>query len=99
MHVGHYITYMNNSHISSHVYLLAHVSTLYKLTYCRCDMHMLCILINNYCIISLFAEMDLHVGQVPMLVLNISHVSDIVLKCSHKCSTYSSQQYVGQLNP
>ena len=33
-------------------------------------MHMLSILIYDYCIISLSAETVLHVGQVPMLVKN-----------------------------
>jgi len=53
-----------------HVLICALQHTLaYKLTYGRCDMHMLFILIYDYCIISLFAETVLYIGQVPMLVL------------------------------
>jgi len=66
---------MNNIYLCAH---LAHFSlqvylhTLaQKFTYGRCDMHMLSILIYDYCIISLFAETMLHVGQVPMLVIYI----------------------------
>ena len=29
---------------------------------------------HNYCIISLFVEVVLHVGQVPMLVVNIANI-------------------------
>ena len=40
----------------------------HKLPYCRCYLHTLCIFLYDCCIISLFAEVVLHVGQVPMLV-------------------------------
>ena len=61
-----YITLMKNSHIC--IFVCAHQHTLaYKFTYCSCDMHMLCIP-YKYCIMMLFAETVLRVGQVLMLV-------------------------------
>ena len=58
------ISAMSNSHSKCQ-----HTSA-NKLTYCICDMHMLCTLIHTYCIISLLAETVLHIGQIPMLVRN-----------------------------